>query len=57
MIDLNDIVKIDTRKAELLKPYSIFFKRVLDVSALRINEICQFLMIEDGIAEMIWSVF
>lgn len=39
-----------------MKPYRSFFDRVLYVASLRVHSLCTHLGVNDGTAEMIWSV-
>lgn len=56
MVELKDVVKLEQKNATLLKPYSIFFSRVLLIAAIKVQEMCQHLQLNDGTSEMIWSV-
>lgn len=40
MISLNEVVRQEQERAAFLKPYNIFFKRVLHNAALRVSEMC-----------------
>lgn len=57
MIDIHEKIQKDTHQSNLLKPYSLFFKRVLHISAVRVQQLCQQLLITDRTQEMIWSLF
>ena len=39
-----------------MKPYHLFFKRVLNVTAVSVFNLCRYLLIEEGVIEKIWSV-
>ena len=39
-----------------MQSYNMFFKRVLHLSALRINEMCEMLNISEDVKERIWTI-
>lgn len=53
---LQDMTKRDSRERALLRPYNVFFARVLNIAAESLFELCQKIGITDEISEFIWCV-
>jgi retinoblastoma-like protein 1 len=55
-MDLDEVQRQENRKTALMKPYSLFFKRVLSITAVQVFNLCHFMAIDEGVVEKIWSV-
>jgi retinoblastoma-like protein 1 len=55
-VGLEEMHRREQSERELLRPYTLFFKRVLNIAAESLSDLCQKIGITDEISEMIWSV-
>ena len=46
----------ESREQALLRPYNVFFARVLSIAAESLSDLCQQIGITDEISEIIWCV-
>jgi retinoblastoma-like protein 1 len=53
---LQDMAKRDAKEKALLRPYNVFFARVLNIAAESLSDLCQKIGITDEISEIIWCV-
>jgi glycerol-3-phosphate dehydrogenase len=53
---LQEMTVRESRERALLRPYNVFFARVLNIAAESLFDLCQRIGITDEISEIIWCV-
>ena len=53
---LQEMTVRESREKALLRPYNVFFARVLNIAAESLFDLCQKICITDEISEIIWCV-
>jgi hypothetical protein len=54
--DLEDMTKRESRERALLRPYNVFFKRVLNIAAESLHEMSNKIGLTEEVSELIWCI-